>query len=459
MIGVIGIILSLALLMYLAYRGVTVLILAPALALLAAFMGGGYALLPTYTELFMREFANYAKTYFPLFLLGAIFGKVMEDSGSAKAIALYISNKIGKNKAILAIVFSGAILTYGGVSLFVVAFALYPIAAALFREAGIPKRLLPATIALSAFTFTMTALPGTAQIQNAIPMPFYGTNTFSGPILGIIAALVMFSFGMWWLTSRSKKAQGKGEGYGSHNNENIEVFDVSKLPPFYLALIPILIVLVLNFILTKMYFPNMNGEYLKVAPFNTSLSKVTGLWSLIISLISAILFTLVINRKRFGDVKKTVNGGAIGSLLAIANTASEVGYGNVVASLASFAIVKTALIGISSNPLISTAISVNVLAGLTGSASGGMSIALGALGTTYLQLANQMGIEPGALHRITVIACSGLDTLPHNGAVITLLGICGLTHKDSYLDIFMICTVGTLLACVVAVGAAMLGIV
>lgn len=459
MIGVIGIIISLALLMYLAYRGITVLILAPILALFAAFLSGGYALLPTYTEIFMREFAGYAKTYFPLFLLGAIFGKVMEDSGSAKAIALYISNKIGKNKAILAIVLSGAILTYGGVSLFVVAFALYPIAAALFREAGIPKRLLPATIALSSFTFTMSALPGTAQIQNAIPMPFYGTNTFSGPTLGIVAGIIMFSFGMWWLTSRTKKAQRKGEGYGTHNNENIQAFDESKLPPFYLALIPVFIVLVLNFILTNFYFANMNGAYLKAAPYSTSLPKVAGLWSLIISLVLAIITTLIINRKRFADMKKTVNGGAIGSLLAVVNTSSEVGYGNVVASLAAFVIIKTAIMGISSNPLISSAISVNILAGLTGSASGGMSIALGALGKTYLQMANQMGINPGALHRITVLACSGLDALPHNGAVITLLGICGLTHKDSYKDIFMVCSGGTLIAVIVAVGLAMLGVV
>lgn len=457
MLGVIGIILSLALLMYLAYRGITVLILAPLLALFAALMTGGNALLPTYTEVFMREFATYAKTYFPLFLLGAIFGKVMEDSGSAKAIAHYVGNKIGKSRAILAIVLSGAILTYGGVSLFVVAFALYPIAAALFREADIPKRLIPGTIALSAFTFTMSALPGTAQIQNAIPMPFYGTNLYSGPILGIVAAIIMFSFGMWWLTSRAKKAAAKGEGYGDHKNENIQDFDLAKLPKFITALTPILIVLILNYLLSNIYFKNMNGDFLK--PYGTTLSKVSGLWSLIISVIVAVIFVLIANRKRFADMMKTVNSGAIGSLLAVVNTSSEVGYGNVVSSLASFAIIKSAILGISSNPLVSVAISVNVLAGLTGSASGGMSIALGALGKTYLDMAHAMNISPAALHRITVLACSGLDALPHNGAVITLLGICGLTHKQSYKDIFAVCSGGTLLAVVAAVILASFGVV
>lgn len=458
MIGVIGIILSLVLLMYLAYRGVTVLILAPVLALLAALMSGGSPLLPTYTEIYMREFANYAKTYFPLFLLGSIFGKVMEDSGSAKAIAHYVANKIGKQRAMLAIVISGAILTYGGVSLFVVAFALYPIAAALFKEAGIPKRLIPATIALSSFTFTMAALPGTAQIQNAIPMPFYGTNTYAGPILGIVAAIIMFSFGMWWITSRAKKAMAKGEGYGDHI-ENFAAFDDSTLPKFWVALIPILIVLILNFILTNVYFKHVDGSYLKFAPYNTSLSKVAGTWSLIISLIIAIITAIVVNRKRFASTLKTVNGGAMGSLLAVINTSSEVGYGNVVSSLAAFAIIKAAILGISHNPLISSAISVNLLAGMTGSASGGMSIALGALGKTYLDLAHQLGINPGALHRITVLACSGLDCLPHNGAVITLLGICGLTHKQSYKDIFMVCSVGTLFAVIAAVILANFGVV
>ncbi|MDP4091089.1 MAG: GntP family permease, partial [Bacillota bacterium] len=332
------------------------------------------------------------------------------------------------------------------------------IAAALFREAGIPKRLIPATIALSSFTFTMAALPGTAQIQNAIPMPFYGTDTYAGPILGIVAAIIMFSFGMWWITSRAKKAMAKGEGYGEHK-ETFADFDESTLPSFGFALIPILIVLIMNFCLTNFYFKHMDAKWLSGAPYNTTLSKVAGTWSLILSLIVAIITVIIINRKRFAGIVKSVNSGAIGSLLAVINTSSEVGYGNVVATLAGFVIIKTAILGISSNPLISSAISVNLLAGMTGSASGGMSIALGALGKTYLDMAHTMGIDPGALHRITVLACSGLDALPHNGAVITLLGITGLTHKQSYKDIFMVCSVGTLFAVIAAVSLALLGVV
>ena len=267
MLGVIGIILSLGLLMYLAYRGITVLILAPILALLATLLSGGQALLPTYTEIFMTSLANYLRQYFPIFLLGAIFGKVMEDTGAAKSIAHFIANKVGKDKAILAVVLSCGILTYGGVSLFVVGFAVYPIAAHLFREAGIPKRLIPGSIALGAFTFTMTALPGTLQIQNAIPMPFFGTDAYAAPIMGIAAAIVMFGLGSAWLMGRAKKAMARGEGYGVHPNEKIADVDDSNLPSFGLSILPVLIVLVLNFVFSKLVFTAaaMNGEYLTKA--------------------------------------------------------------------------------------------------------------------------------------------------------------------------------------------------
>lgn len=457
MIGVLGIILSLGLLMYLAYRGITVLILAPILALLAVLLSGEMPLLPAYTEVFMSNLAGYLKTNFPVFLLGAIFGKVMDDTGAAKAIAHYIASRLGKDKAILAVVLSCAVLTYGGVSLFVVAFAVYPIAAALFREAGIPKRLIPGSIALGAFTFTMTALPGTPQIQNAIPMPFFNTDSYAAPIMGTVAGIVMFVLGTLWLMRRAKAANAKGEGYGEHK-EDIKSFDTANLPNIWTSITPIIIVLVLNFILSKYYFSTIDGTYLQSPPFNTKLASVKGMWSLIVSLVVAIAATIGLNFKRF-NVRDSVNKGAYGSMLAILNTASEVGYGNVIKTLAAFAVVQAFILGISDNPLISEAISVNVLAGITGSASGGMSIALGALGKQYMEMALAAGINPEALHRIASIACGGLDSLPHNGAVITLLGICGLTHKESYADIGMVSVVVPLIALVVAIIMASIGLV
>lgn len=462
MIGVIGIIISLGLLMYLAYKGISVIILAPCLAILATLFqfsnGGDVHLLATYTEQFMVAMAGYVKSYFPIFLLGAIFGKIMDDTGAARSIALTIADKLGKKRAILAVVVSCAIITYGGVSLFVAAFAIYPIGAELFKEAGIPKRFLPGAIALGAFTFTMTAIPGTPQIQNAIPMQYFGTDAYAAPVLGIVAAIIMFGGGMMWLTWRSNLAIKAGEGYGAHD----EHFDIhserSELPSLGLSMIPILIVLISNFIFSRFVFKDMSAAYLE-SDYNTTLSAVIGTWSLISALLLAVVVALLIYRKNFVDVLKSLKDGVQGSFLAIMNTASEVGYGNVIAGLAAFGIIQTFITGVSSNPLISEAISSSVLAGVTGSASGGLSIALATLGDTFLQQAAAAGISPEVLHRVAAVACGGLDTLPHNGAVITLLGITGMNHKQSYLHIGMCTVVIPACACVVIIILGTLGVV
>ena len=460
-IGVIGIILSLILLMYLAYKGFSVLVLAPVLACFAAFLGGiatgEVHILATYTEIFMKSLGGYVMNYFPLFLLGAIFGKVMDDTGAAKAIASVICKKLGEKRAIAAIVIACAVLTYGGVSLFVVAFAVYPIAAELFRELNIPKRFIPGAIALGAFTFTMTALPGTPQIQNAIPMQYFGTDVYAAPIIGLIASTVMFFGGLFWLQYRANKAMKRGEGYGNHKNENIVKFNENELPGFWISMLPIIVVLIMSFILSKYIFPSMNLNYLE--KYNTVASKVIGNWSLIISLVTSIIIAYIFNYKKMANPIETLTQGGNGSFLAVMNTASEVGYGNVIAGLGAFLVIKGALLGLSSNPLISEAISVSSLAGITGSASGGLSIALGALGDVYLKEASIIGISPQVLHRIAAIACGGLDTMPHNGAVITLLGVTGLTHKESYVDIGMCTAVIPTLAVIVCIIFGSMGVV
>jgi len=275
--------------------------------------------------------------------------------------------------------------------------------------------------------------------------------------MGIAAGLVMFGLGSLWLMRRAKAANAKGEFYGEHK-EDIKSFDTADLPNVFISIIPILLVLVLNFVLSKYYFSSMDGAYLEATPYNTTLASVKGMWSLITSLIVAIIATIGLNFKRF-KVRDSVNKGAYGSMLAILNTASEVGYGNVIKTLAAFAIVQAFILGISDNPLISEAISVNVLAGITGSASGGMSIALGALGKQYMEMALAAGINPEALHRIASIACGGLDSLPHNGAVVTLLGICGMTHKQSYADIGVVSVIIPIIALVVALILASVGLV
>ena len=442
--GLIGIFLSLGLLMYLAYRGINVLILAPILALLAVLMSGDLPVLATYTQVFMKALGGYVILYFPLFLLGAIFGKVMADSGSARVIAERIVEGVGAHRAITAVVLACGVLTFGGVSLFVVAFAIYPIANSLFREADIPKRLLPAAIALGSFTFTMTALPGTPAIQNAIPMPFFGTNAFAAPVLGTLAGLIMLIGGILWLNGRSAAAKGRSEGYGSHKVTAADAAlpDDVQLPGFALAIAPVFLVIALNAAFTYLVFPNMDASYLAEEKYGaSSLKSVAGIWAIIVALVSSILLVIAANWKRFEDVKDSINQGTMGSLLPIFNTASEVGYGAVIAALPAFLIVRDFVLDLfPDNPLASLAVAVNVLAGITGSASGGMSIALSALGEQFAEMGNAQGISMGLMHRVTALSSGGFDALPHNGAVITLLGICGLTHKQSYVDIF-ICAV------------------
>ncbi len=444
--GTFGIILSLAGLMYLAYRGINVLVLAPLMALLAASFDSTAPLLGSYTQIFMPALGSYLLKYFPLFLLGAIFGKLMGDSGAAEVIGESISKKIGAHRAALAIVLSCALLTYGGVSLFVVAFCIYPIAQSLFKQGKVPKRFIPASIALGSFTFTMTALPGTPAIQNAIPMPFFGTTAFAAPGLGLLAGLIMFGGGMIWLNRRIKSAQEKGEGYLLHGeievNPQQESSD-SKRPNLWISLAPLLLVLILNFIFSKYIIPSWDTEYLSQEKFGgIPLKNVLGLWSIILGIFVSVLVLLALQWKYLKSPLESINQGTMGSLLPIFNTASEVGYGATVASLGAFTAIKDAVLGILPQyPLVSEAISINVLAGITGSASGGLSIALKALAENYLAMAEKVNLSPELLHRVASLACGGFDTLPHNGAVITLLTICGLTHKKSYFDIFMVAVV------------------
>ena len=491
MFSMLGIVLSLAVLIGLAYRGVTVLALAPLAALLAALFDAGAPLLASYTQVFMTGLGGFVVAYFPLFLLGALFGRLMQDSGAARSIALTLGERLGRGRAIVAIVAACALLTYGGVSLFVVAFAVHPLAVELFRAADLPRRLIPATIALGAFTFTMTALPGTPAIQNAIPMPYFGTTPFAAPGLGLIGGAVMLALGLLWLSRRAAAARAAGEGYGADDaaggapsggaparppsgsglgsaaaqmsvaaqtpvgaQASIALpAQVAALPGFAVSIAPIVAVVVVNYLASAIVLPRLDTGYLAEPRYGaTGLDAVRGVWSIAIALSVSIALLLALAGRRLRAPIASIEAGATASLAPIFNTASLVGYGAVVASLQGFALIRDAVLGIApGNPLVSLAIAVNVLAGFTGSASGGMSIALQALGADYLARAEAVGIAPALLHRVTAIATGGLDALPHNGAVVTLLAICGLGHRQSYGDIFVVAVLGPLVALVVVI--------
>ena len=447
MTGVIGILASLLLLMLLAYRNHSVIVIAPVCALLAVAVEGELPLMATYTQIFMDSLGKFIIRYFPLFLLGAIFGKLMEETGSAASIAHWIVRWVGASRAILALVLTCTVLTYGGVSLFVVVFTVFPLALELFRQANLPTRLIPGSIALGSFTYTMTALPGSVQIQNLIPMPFFKTTSYAAPVMGLISAGIMFGLGMIWLTFRGRQATRWGEGFHSQTGHGSAYVDIQSLPvripSLLVALSPLICLFVLNFICSQIVVPGWQADYLAQKRFGeTDLKKVQGVWSTILAMVGAIVCLLIIHWRRASELTEVISKGAQSSLLPVFNAASEFGYGSTVAALGGFSYVKQWMVGIApSRPLISEAISVNVLAGITGSASGGLSIALEALGQTYYERGLALGVDPELMHRVASLSCGGLDTLPHNGAVITLLLICGQTHKQSYWDIAMVSVV------------------
>lgn len=445
---------ALTFLMTIAYKGYSVILFAPIAALGAVFFTAPDQVAPMFSSVFMVKMVDFIKLYFPVFLLGAVFGKVIELSGFSKAIVASVIKIIGAKRAMLSIVLVCALLTYGGVSLFVVVFAVYPFAAELFRASNIPKRLIPGTIALGAFTFTMDALPGTPQIQNIIPSTFFGTNTWAAPWLGVIGAIFVLICGMTYLNYCRIKAEQNNEGYGTDLKNEPEHVETDKLPNAFIAILPLLVVGVSNLFFTK----NMVDWYGKThemllsnstTPIITDVSKVSAIWSveaaLILGITTVFLFSFKQVAKRFSEGSKAAVSGA---LLASLNTASEYGFGAVIAALPGFLVVANALSSIS-DPLLNEAITVTSLAGITGSASGGLSIALAAMSTHFIEAAHTANIPLEVFARVASMASGGMDTLPHNGAVITLLAVTGLSHKQSYKDIFFITCIKTIAVFVV----------
>lgn len=485
-LGILGIILSLALLITLAYRGMPVIIAAP-IASVVALVFSGAPILASYTEIFMPALGNFVMNYFPVFLLGAIFGLLMTATGYAESIARSVTRVIGARSALLATVVTSALMTYGGISLFVVAFVMFPLARELFRMADIPKRLIPGTIALGIFTFTMTALPGSPQVQNLIPGQFFGTDGFAAPGIGVIGTLMILGLGLLWLEYRRRTLMAKGEHFADTQDaidrehgapaaragagaarpkgvgpgaaavtedaapkgSAVSVEDNPDAQPASAALLtppnavvpflPLLMVIVVNFACTLLVFPALDWSHLGEEKFGgVTLEARAGIWAVTVGLTAAVLLILVLNLRHLAALKKGLYDGAKGAMLPIFSTASEVGYGAVVASVAAFAVIRDSVFGIGGNALVTSVVSTSVTAAITGSSSGGMTIALNAFGEQLRGMAMDQGASLEAMHRLTAMAAGGLDTLPHSGAVVTLLIVCGMSHRQSYKDIGMV---------------------
>lgn len=462
------ILLSLGLLIFTAYKGYSVILFAPICALLAVFLIDPGNVLPFYSGVFMPKMVGFIQNYFLVFLLGAIFGKVVEMSGIAESIAKSIVRLIGAKQAMLTVILLGAILTYSGVSLFVAVFAIYPFANQLFRQGNIPKRLIPGTIALGAFTFTMDALPGTPQIQNVIPISFFGTDIYAAPVLGVIGAIVVLVAGLAYLEMRKRKAAKAGEGYYGFTDETAAALAAvegkeentatlssnQSVLRQVLAFVPLVLVAVMNKYLTTAipaWYPNgFDFAALGLTDYTIDVAKNAAIWAVGIALIVGIITSILYDWKKVTNgLKEGLNTSISGSLLAVMNTGSEYGFGGIIAALPGFAKISDGLGGTFSNPLVNGAVTTSALAGMTGSASGGMGIALSAMADKYNAAIAAANIPPEVMHRVVAMASGGMDTLPHNGAVITLLAVTGLTHKQSYKDILAITLIKTLAVFVV----------
>ena len=446
-VSLIGIFLGLGLLMFLAFKGLNIVWIAPLCAALVALMGG-LDIISTYMGPYMEGLVGFMKSWFPAFMLSAVFGNLMDKTGCAESIAIWLVKTLGPKSAIASIVIGCGVLTYGGVSLFVVVFAIYPLALAIFREANISRKLIPGCIALGAFTFTMTAIPGTPQIQNLIPMKYFGTTPSAAPIMGIAGALVMFVGGVLYMEWRKNKRTAAGEVFTEPSAEHAaSTTEAAHLPSVIVSIIPlIMVVLVLNFL----------------QPLVTAVSAETVIPSaniIIYALLVGIALVMLLNLGKRSVFLGAIGKGVQGSIGAILNTSAAVGFGTVVRAVPGFAKLTEIIMAMPGSPLISLSIAVNVLAGATGSASGGMGIALEALGAKYMELSAQAGIAPAAFHRIASISSGGLDSLPHNGAVLTLLNNTGMTHKDSYLDIFVVSVALPIVAVIVAIILAGIGLI
>jgi len=433
-----GIFFAIGLIMFLAFKGWSTIWVAPLAACIVA-LTGGLDLMGTYLEAYMQGFANFARDFFPAFMLGAIFGKLMDATLMARSVALAISKLVGAKHAILAVIIAGSILTYGGVSMFVAVFALYPICLALYREANIPRRLIPAAITVGVFAYTMVALPGSPQIENIIPGQFFGTPATAAPVLGIITGIIMAGGAYLYLKRKEKKVKANGEQFTEPPAPAPAVPEKS-LPNVWLSFLPMLVVVGTLNVLNRAFAWELMP-------------------ALILSLVLAIMLILVLNVRKYKMFLTTLNEGAKGAMIPLINVSAIVGFGMVVRASSAFPMLVDTLVNIPGNPLISLAIAVNVMCGATGSASGGLGIALGAFAEEYIRMAYQYNIPLEVMHRIAALSAGVMDTVPHNGAILTLLAVTGMTHKESYFDIFMVTIVIPMGVLILGIIMAVMGVV
>lgn len=477
LLGLAGIFLSLALLIVLAYRGYSVIVVAPIAAAVALVLSGA-PILAGYTQIFMPALGGFIVNYFPMFLTGAVFGMLMAVSGFAHSIADWIARVVGARYAIFITALLSALFTYGGINAWVVVFTVFPVAKSLFEQADIPRRLMPASIAAGFLTFALGTLPGSPQIHNTLPTSYFATTTFAAPLMGLITGGIMFVLSILYLRYRERQIRAAGEHFTdptsgerttaprspmrepseSSYDGNVSVSEPYEEPgtvitsateakqttflEFARSILPLLLVVAANAAFTFFIIPSWNVAYLKEELYgNVTVRDVIGVWSVTAAMIVAILSVFALRLGKTRELLSSLSQGAKNAVLPAFTTATEVGYGAVITSLAAFTIIRDGLFGLGGNVILTASATTAVISGVTGSASGGLAITLETFGAQFAQMATEQGIDPAILHRAVATASTSFDSLPHNGSVITLLLVTGLTHRESYKDIGVI-TIG-----------------
>jgi len=473
-----GVLLGLAILVILALRGVNVLVASLIAALVVAITNqqpliqslsswdglGGLitaigvsqeSLVKTLNEGFVGSMMGFAGKFLLVFLMGAIFGRIMGESKAAASVALAVSRLLGADRVMYVVALACVLLTYGGVNVFIVIFTIYPLALSLMQHANLPKRLLVGPITLGAGTFTMTALPGSPSLHNIIAAQGLKTSLTAAPIIGLVASVLMFALGMWYLEKQRLKARDRGEEFrpGLADVISDKAPDPHQMPNPLVSLVPIFAVLLT--IMVPMWLIAIVGWEADKIPAMLKFSKDQPVLWICIAMILGTLLGIVLFWKHLPSVWAVMSRGAENSVMPLINTGAVIGFGGVVQGTEAFKWFAQLMIDSNLPPLLSAAVSINIMSGIVGSASGGLGIFMQTLSERYLEL----GVRPDILHRIVTIGSGGLDSLPHSGAVISFLTVLGLTHREAYKDIAVVSVVVPLLVLVVLLaGLAALGI-
>ena len=455
MLANIGLLASLFLLIGLVLRGVNV-ILASLLAAIVVALTNGLPL----TDSLLQHYAmgrsgafTFAGQFFLIFIAGAIFGKVMAEGRATTTIALMFRDVLGRERVLWIIMLACALLTYGGVVVFVVIFAVYPLALELARDANTPKRLLAGAAALGAGTFTMTAMPGTPSIHNVIAARSLGTDLFAAPVLGLVASALMMVLGMAYLERERRAALARGEDFDPAPSEHVPDDEEleAELPGRAVSLLPLLVVLGI------IIGPRLLAVFV-AGDGDSSLARVIGFaasqpvfWPSLALAAGTVLALVFLPRLR-GQGLASLGRGTNDAILPIMNTAAIIGFGGVVIQTSGFAAFSGLVVDSGLPPLLSVFLSISTVAAITGSASGGLQIFMASLAPRYLE----MGLEPEVLHRIATLASGGFDSLPHCGAVVVMMTIMGLSYRRAYRDIAMVTIVVPVVTTLVVMGLAAL---